>query len=162
MKNSSSHAVKRMTQAAIIAAIYVVLVVIWPFSSGAIQVRLSEALTILPAFTPAAIEGVTLGCLIANIVTGCALPDIIFGTVATFIGVLIAYMLRKNLYLVPVPTILSNTLILPFVIKYAYTGTASIPYLAATIFAGEFISAGILGVLLGKVLNKYKNVLFKN
>lgn len=62
-----------MTQAAIILAIYVVLVVIWPFSSGAIQVRLSEALTILPV-TTAAIEGVTLGCLIANIVTGCALP----------------------------------------------------------------------------------------
>ena len=79
-------------QAAVIAALYVVLTYVFSaFASGVIQVRVSEALTILPAFTPAAIPGLVIGCLLSNTLTGCVLLDIIFGSVATLIGALGSY-----------------------------------------------------------------------
>ena len=103
------------TQAAMIAAIYVVLTVVFaPFSFGSVQVRIAEALTILPAFTPAAIPGLFVGCLIGNILGGAMLPDIIFGTLATLIGAVFTYILRnQNKFLAPLPPIVANTVIIP-------------------------------------------------
>ena len=110
-----------LAQAAIIAAIYVVLTVAFaPLSYGEIQVRFSEALTVLPYFTPAAVPGLFIGCLIANFMGGAVLPDIIFGSIATLLGALGSRFLRKNKYLVPVPPILANAIIVPFVLRYAY------------------------------------------
>ena len=87
-------------QAAVIAALYVVLTYVFSaFASGVIQVRVSEALTILPAFTPAAIPGLVIGCLLSNTLTGCVLLDIIFGSVATLIGALGSYALRRHTWL---------------------------------------------------------------
>ncbi len=83
---------------AMIAALYVVLTFIantFGLASGVIQIRLSEALTVLPFFTPAAIPGLTIGCLLSNWMTGCVLWDIIFGTLATLLGALGSYALRK-------------------------------------------------------------------
>lgn len=86
-----------LAQSAMIAAIYVVLTVILaPFSYGEVQVRVSEALTILPVFTPAAIPGLFVGCLISNILGGCILPDIIFGSIATLLGACFTYLLRNR------------------------------------------------------------------
>lgn len=105
-----------LAQSAMIAAIYVVLTVILaPFSYGEVQVRVSEALTILPVFTPAAIPGLFVGCLISNILGGCILPDIIFGSIATLLGACFTYLLRnRNKFLAPLPPIISNILIVPF------------------------------------------------
>ena len=90
MKNKS---VLFMAQAAMIAAIYVVLTIVFaPSSFGEVQVRIAEALTILPVFTPAAIPGLFIGCLIGNILGGALLPDIIFGSLATLIGALFTYL----------------------------------------------------------------------
>lgn len=87
MKTTQNSKVLFTAQAAMIAAIYVVLTVIGAsFAFGPVQVRLSEALTILPVFTPAAVPGVFLGCLISNVIAGALLPDIIFGSLATLIG----------------------------------------------------------------------------
>ena len=110
------------TQAAMIAAIYVVLTVVFaPFSFGSVQVRIAEALTILPAFTPAAIPGLFVGCLIGNILGGAMLPDIIFGTLATLIGAVFTYILRnQNKFLAPLPPIVANTVIIPYVLRFAY------------------------------------------
>ncbi len=86
-----------LVHAAVIAAVYVILTMLaasFNLASGAIQVRFSEVLTILPYFTPAAVPGVVIGCLLSNILTGCALPDIIFGTFATLLGALGTYALR--------------------------------------------------------------------
>lgn len=150
-----------MTQAAMIAALYVVLVFIFkPLSFGAIQVRIAEALTILPFFTPAAIPGVTLGCLLANFLNGADMLDVIFGTIATLIGVLGAYGLRKYRFLVPVPTILANAIIIPWVLRYAYGLTDAIPFMMFTVGVGEVISAGVLGMLLLFALDRYKDVIF--
>jgi uncharacterized membrane protein len=141
--------IRFITKAAIIAAVYVVLVVVWPFSSGVVQVRLAEALTVLPYFTAAAIPGVTLGCLTANILTGCAVYDVIFGTLATFVGAVVSYKLRRvSKLLVPVPPIIANTLIVPFILRYVYAIEGSIPFFMLTVGAGEVISCGVIGIAL--------------
>ncbi|MCQ2495535.1 MAG: QueT transporter family protein [Lachnospiraceae bacterium] len=161
MKNKKSLFI---TQAAVIAAIYVVLTVAisaFDLASGAIQVRISEALTVLPYFTPAAIPGLFAGCLISNTVTGCLPWDIVFGSIATLIGAIGTYSLRKVKWLAPVPPILANSIIVPFVLQYVYEFEGSYWYFMATVGAGEIISCGILGMLLLFALNKYKNVIFR-
>ena len=152
-----------MTQAAMIAAIYVVLTLVFaPFSYGEVQVRISEALTILPLFTPAAIPGLFVGCLISNILGGCVLPDIIFGSLATLIGAIGTYMLRRqNKFLAPLPPIIANVLIVPFVLRYAYQVPLPIPFMMLTVGIGEVISCGVLGMVLHTALNKYRHTIFK-
>ncbi len=142
-----------ITQAAVIAAIYVVLTMIaagFDLASGMIQVRFSEALTVLPYFTPAAIPGLAIGCLISNIVTGCMLPDVIFGTLATLLGAIGSWYLRRSKILVTIPPVISNALIIPFILTYAYKIPGGIPLQMLTVGAGEVISCVIIGsVLLG-------------
>lgn len=152
---------KLITQSAIIASLYVVLTFVanaMGLASGAIQIRLSEALTILPFFTPAAIPGLFIGCLISNILVGGIIWDIIFGSLATLIGALGTYYLRKNKWLSPISPILANTIIVPFVLVYAYGVTEALPYLMFTVGIGEVISAGLLGMLLLNSLNKHKDI----
>lgn len=162
MKNTnkkSTVSVRYLTTAAIIAALYVVftgLSAAFGLASGVIQIRLSEALTVLPYFTPAAIPGVTVGCLLANLLTGAPLPDIIFGTLASFLGVLGASLLRKKKFLIAIPTILSNAIIIPLVLQYAYGVKDAFWYLMLTVGIGEVISAGLFGGLLLHVLQKRK------
>lgn len=157
-RRTRTTSVRTLTTAAIIAALYVILTglsALFGLASGAIQVRLSEALTILPCFTPAAVPGVTVGCFLANLLTGAPLPDIVFGTLATFLGAFGARLLRKYWYLVPIPTILSNAVIIPVVLRYAYHIPDSFLFLFLTVGAGEIISAGLLGSLLYHTLKRH-------
>lgn len=152
------------TQAAMIAAIYVVLTVIFaPFSFGEVQVRIAEALTILPLFTPAAIPGLFVGCLIGNILGGAILPDIIFGSLATLLGAVFTYKLRsRHPVLAPIPPIVSNTIIVPFILRYAYGILLPIPLMMLSVGAGEVIGCGVLGLILYGALHKYSNRIFKS
>ena len=118
------------------------------------------ALTILPAFTPAAIPGLVIGCLLSNTLTGCVLLDIIFGSVATLIGALGSYALRRHTWLVPIPPIVSNMIIVPFVLRYAYGATDAFPFMIATVGAGEIISCYLLGMILYGALKKVNHTLF--
>lgn len=152
-----------LTQAALIAAIYTVLTMIaagFDLASGAIQVRFSEALTILPFFTPAAIPGLTIGCLLSNTLTGCALPDIIFGTLATFLGAVGSYALRRNRWLCALPPIISNMLIIPFILTYAYHIPGGIPLFMLTVGTGELISCMGLGQILLQLLRPLRGRIF--
>lgn len=152
-----------LTQGAIIAALYVVLTLAinaFNLASGAIQVRISEALTILPFFTPAAIPGLAVGCFLSNLITGCATMDVIFGTAATLIGALGTRALRNNRWLAPLPPILANAIIVPFVLRYAYGLEDALWFLVLTVGIGEVISCGILGELLINVLKPIRNKLF--
>lgn len=154
-----------LTQAAMIAALYVVLTFIvnaFGLASGAIQVRLSEMLAILPFFTPAAIPGLYIGCLLSNLLTGACLLDILAGSLASLLGALGAYALRRQKWLVPLPTILANAIIVPFILTspYGYGLTDAWWYLVFTVSAGEIISCGILGMLLLFSLQKYAARIF--
>ena len=161
-----------MVQAAMIAAIYVVLTFIanaFGLANYAVQVRFSEALTILPYFTPAAIPGLFIGCLLSNILTGCALPDIIFGSIATLLGALGTYALRRWKWCAPICPIISNMIIVPLVLIYGYglliEGLSALQcfgYYCLTVGVGEVISCGILGMTLLFALEKYRGRIFGN
>lgn len=151
-----------ITQGAVIAAIYVVLVYLFNYwSFGPIQFRIAEALTILPFFTPAAVPGLFVGCLIANIIGGAAVWDIVFGSLATLIGAVGTYLLRKYKWAAPIPPILANTIIVPFVLKYAYGYDGLLPYFMLTVGIGEVIVCGIFGMMLLFALYRYRNFIFK-
>ncbi|MBQ9592688.1 MAG: QueT transporter family protein [Lachnospiraceae bacterium] len=151
-----------IAQAGIIAAIYVALVLLFaPISFNVIQFRIAEALAILPYFTPAGIPGVTIGCLIGNLI-GMGEPlDIIFGTLATLIGAFGSYALRRNKWLVPIPPILSNTIIIPWVLRFAYGVPDAIPYLMLTVGIGEVLAIYVLGMILLLTLERLPKKYFR-
>lgn len=154
-----------VAQAALIAAIYVVLtyfISAFHLASGAIQIRISEALTVLPMFTPAAIPGLAIGCFLSNLLTGCLPMDVLFGSLATFIGAVGSYLLRKHKWLVPLPPVLSNIIIVPYVLAYVYGAEGTIPFFMVTVGIGEVISCYVLGGILMNALLPYRNILFKN
>ena len=148
-----SNKVTFLTQAAVIAAIYVVLTIIFaPFSFGEVQVRISEALTVLPFFTPAAIPGLFVGCIIANLFGGAIPADIVFGSIATLLGALGTYALRKK----------SRFLIVPFVLYYGYGVNLPIPFMMLTVGIGEVLSCGVIGLVLQSALKNYSHVIFRD
>ena len=160
MKRNTQSRVRYITLSATIAALYVVLTLIsavFGLSSGAVQLRISEALCVLVAFTPAAIPGLTIGCLISNLIASANILDIVFGTLATFLGALGGYYLRKRKWLITLPTLLSNVIIVPLVIVYGFgVKDMALPLVALTVGIGEFISACVLGTGLLLILEKYK------
>lgn len=146
-----------ITRAAAIAALYIVLTLIsnaFGLASGVIQVRISEALTILPAFCSAAIPGLFVGCLLSNIICGNMLPDIIFGSLATLLGALGTRYLSKSKYTAPLYPIIANVVIIPPVLKYVYNFEGALWYFVLTVGIGEIISCGILGIILYSELKK--------
>lgn len=136
------------------------------FTAGdLVQFRVSEALCVLPYFTSAGIPGLFLGCLISNGV-GMAmgttiLPDVVFGSLATLIGAIGSYVLRKNKWLVCIPPIVANALIIPFVLRYAYGSPDLIPFMMLTVGIGEVLAVGVLGNLLLTALEKYSGRIFR-
>ena len=153
----------RLTQSGIIAALYVLLTLTAAalgLHAGAIQLRLSEALTILPVFLPAAVPGLFVGCLLSNILTGGVIWDVIFGSLATLLGAIGTRLLRKHRILACLPPILANVLIVPLVLSYAYNVPEGLPFLMLTVGIGEVLSCGVLGQLLWSALNKHKDHLF--
>ena len=159
MKNKST---LFMVQGTAIAAVYVVLTLVFaPLSFGEVQLRFSEALTVLPFFTPAAIPGLFVGCVIANLLGGAIPVDIIYGSIATLIGAFFTYKLRASgKWTAPIPPVVSNIVIVPFVLRYGYGINLPIPLMMLTVGIGEVVSAGVIGMILLSALSKYKHVLF--
>ncbi|HIS30621.1 MAG TPA: QueT transporter family protein [Candidatus Limivivens intestinipullorum] len=152
-----------IVQAAAIAAIYVVLLLVFaPISFGEVQIRFAEALTVLPYFTPAAIPGLFVGCLLGNFLGGAILPDIIFGSLTTLVAAFVSYRLRKRKYLVVLPPIIGNALVMPFVLYYGYGTNLPIPFMMLTVAAGEIISCGVIGTVILLALDRYKNTIFRS
>lgn len=150
-----------------IAALYVVLTMLAAalgLASGAIQVRISEALTILPVFTVAAVPGLTIGCALANLITGCAAWDVVFGSLATLIGAIGTRLLREKPLLAWIPPVISNMAIVPIVLMKVYgvdnvevfgsvfAGKSLWIMLVVTVGIGEIIACGMLGLLLYKAM----------
>ena len=158
----------------VIAALYVVLTYVanmLGLASGAIQIRISEALTIMPVLTAAAVPGVTIGCLLANILTARPLWDVVLGTLATLIGAVGTRLLKKKPSVAWIPPVLSNAAIVPIVLMFcipedpirsveifghSFTGNALWPMLAITVGTGEMISCGVLGLALYHGLKRTK------
>ena len=159
MKNLS---VRRLVRCAVIAAVYVVVcLLLAPFSYGAVQVRVAEALCLLPVFGAEYIVGVTLGCFLANLL-GSTIVDVVFGTLATLLACLVTYKLRdirvKGLAIpASLPPVVFNMIIVgAFEITFFFSDGAPTAMLAVfnavTVGIGELISCTILGVALVKLI----------
>lgn len=159
--------IKGVTISAIIAALYVLLTYfssILGLSSGAIQCRFSEALCVLPVFTASAIPGLFIGCALSNFLTGGAVLDIVFGSVATLIGAIGTYYVfkaTKNTFLSLVCPVVSNTIIIPIVLKFGYGLSEGLWYFFITVGIGEVISCMALGIVLYKALENKAKYIFK-
>ena len=173
MNSKTRKQVMFICQAGLIAALYTVLTIVSAYfglASYEIQVRISEALTVLPLFTPAAIPGLTLGCIVSNLLTGAMPLDVIFGSVATLIGAVCAYFIGKVAnktgntllkVLVPFPNVIANALIVPWVLKLVYHIEGPVWYFMLTVGAGELIAGVGLGLPLLFMLDKHKKHIFK-
>ena len=151
-----------IAQAALIAAVYTALVLLFePISFNYIQFRIAEALTILPLFTSAAVPGLFLGCILGNLFGGAVILDVIGGSLATLIGAFLGYRLRNNRWLVPVPTVIANALIVPFVLRYGYGLELPILLMVLYVFLGEMTGSYLLGEILGSVLLKQRKHFFQ-
>lgn len=155
MENGS---VKSLCEGAAIAALYAVLtIVLAPISfgaNGAMQLRVSEALTLLPMVTPAAVPGLFVGCLVANLLCGAPLPDILFGSLATLLAALMTRKLRKNVYLAALPPVLCNGLIVGGMLSVVYT--MPLAWSCFTVAIGEVAACYILGIPMIKGVEKLK------
>ena len=151
----------KLANAGMIAALYVALTYIanlFGLASGAIQVRLSEALTILPVFTASAIPGLTIGCVLANLLTGCAAWDVVFGSVATLIGAVGTRLLKDKPLLAWIPPVVSNMAIVPIILIKVYGVPDAWWFRVLTVGAGEVIACGLLGLLLWKALKNIPQI----
>ena len=162
MKSGNVKTAQFWVQGAMIGAIYVVLtMLLLPISFGPVQFRVSEALCVLPYFTPAAVPGVFVGCLISNILGGCVPMDVVFGSLATLIGAVGSWYLRRHKWCVCLPPILANTIIIPWVLRFAYGAEEMIPFMMVTVGIGEVLAIGVLGNALLVTLERYKGLVFK-
>ena len=144
---------KKITRIAVIAALYTAITVLMaPFSYGMVQVRVSEALTILPFLFPESVIGLFLGCLISNIYGGLGLIDIVFGSLATLIA---AYLTSKmpRTYLAPLPPVLVNAVVVGFILKYVLGA----PLLISMLYVGfgQLLACYGIGLPLLYLLRRY-------
>ena len=169
ISSTRSH-IQFLTRSALLAAIYVLftyLAFVLGLDKGVIQLRFSEMLCAFCAFTPAAIPGMTVGCLLSNLLFDCHPLDILFGSMASLLGAVGGYLLRRLArrrglaFAVTLPTILANTAVVPPLLMFVYGAPESYFFLVGTVFAGEVLSAGVLGTLLIFVLRRYEKQLFR-
>ncbi|MBE6651514.1 MAG: QueT transporter family protein [Ruminococcaceae bacterium] len=148
-----------IAEGAMVAALYVILTYIsmtLGLDKGAIQCRLSEALTVLPVFFSSAVPGLFVGCVLSNLLTGCAIWDIVFGSLATLVAAIITSRIKKHKFLAPIPAIVANTVVVPPVLAYVYHVETALPLIALTVFIGEVISCGVFGSVVIYFLKKHK------
>jgi len=151
-----------IAKSALIGALYVAVTGIFaPFGFSNVQIRIADALVILALYTMAAVPGLTVGCFVSNILwSPFGFSDVLIGTLATFIGVYLAYSLRKSKPLALLPTVLSNAFLVPLVFLIAGQGA----YLLSVFYVGvsQVIACYAIGWPLSKVVDKYGYKLFKS
>ena len=154
--------IKKLTRAAAVAGLYIILTLLsnmMGLANGAIQVRLSEALTLLPIILPESIWGLFVGCFVSNVLTGCVVWDIIFGSLATLIGAYGAYSFKEKRFLASLCPVIANAVIVPFVLKYAYGLRSAWWYLCITVGIGEVIACCILAPIVTKAIEKHMKII---
>ncbi len=157
-KNKS---VRFLTESAMIAALYAALTLVTgQFSVSAIQLRLSEALTILPVFTPCAVPGLAVGCLAANLLSSCAPLDTVIGTAVTLTAAILTRLLKKTPLPAVLPPVLLNAAVLPLIFLFVYRLEGTYLFFLGTTLLSEALTAGLLGLLLFRVLDRYRDRLF--
>ena len=152
---TSNASVTALTRAALIAALYAALTLLLaPISYGQVQIRLSECLTLLPVLLPEAIPALAVGCLLANILGGCSIFDILFGTLATLLAGCLTRFFRNKFALAAAMPVLLNGLIVGAVVHYVYAPVVPLPLCMLSVAAGEIIPCYVLGPMALHVLRR--------
>ena len=151
---STSKKIRFTVHAALIAALYTAVSLAFaPTSFGPVQLRISEALCVLPYFTPAAIPGLFIGCILSNcFVSGMIWADIVFGSLATLLSAVLARRLRKYKWLVPLPAVVINALVVPFVLKFGYGFSDALWFMAVTVGLGQIGACYCFGLPVMKAI----------
>ena len=155
--------VRDLSQGAIIAAVYALLTIfLAPISSGLIQCRVAEAMSVLPYFTFSAVPGLFIGCLIANLLTGAPIYDVLFGSLATLLAAYITFAMRKRVskYLAPLPSVVVNALVVGWLLTYVYQVGVSFWVAAGYVAIGQAIACFALGIPLMSLLTRFRGKLF--
>lgn len=155
--------VRDLAQGAVIAAVYALLTIfLSPISSGLIQCRVSEAMSVLPYFTVSAVPGLFIGCLLANLLTGAPIYDVVCGSLATLSAALITYKMRNRVskYLAPLPSVIVNALVVGALLTYVYRVGVSFWIAAGYVAIGQAIACFALGIPLMKLLERFRGKLF--
>jgi uncharacterized membrane protein len=151
--------VRFLVRAAVIGAAYAALTLaLAPLSYGVMQLRVSEALTVLPYFTPAAIPGLFVGCIVANVISPYGIIDMVCGSLATLLAACATYVFRKRRILAPLFPVLFNAVVIGAMLYYAYGVNASLPVNMLWVGAGEFIVCYGLGYPLMRVLENRREI----
>ena len=144
-----------LSRAALIAALYAALTLLLaPISYGEIQLRISEALTLLPILLPEAVPALVVGCLLANILGGATIFDIIFGTLATLLAALCTRKLRKNMLAASFMPVLFNGVIVGAVVHFCYAPVIPLPLCMLSVAVGEAISCMLLGPVVLRAVQR--------
>lgn len=144
-----------IAQAAALAALYAALTLLLePISYGPVQFRVSEALCVMALFTPAAVPGLFVGCLIANVLGGNGLYDIVFGSLATLASAYLGYRLRGAKWLVPMPSVIINAIVIGPMLFYIYQLGDTALFCVATVGIGQFLACYVLGIPLMLFMEK--------
>ena len=144
-----------LTRAAIIAAIYAALTLLLaPISYGEVQIRLSEALTLLPILMPEAMPALFVGCLLANVLGGCTIFDIVFGSLATLLAALCTRRLRARPMLAAAMPVLFNGVIVGAVVHVCYAPAIALPLCMLFVAAGEAVACFVAGLILLRAVRR--------
>ena len=150
------YSVRSLCLSAVVAALYAALTLgFQAISYGAVQFRVSEAMTLLPALFPEAVPGLAVGCLISNLFNpmGATVYDVVFGTLATLLAAVLTHRIRGSLWLRALPPVVCNAVIIGLVLTYGY-GIDMLWMNMLTVGIGEAVVCYVLGVPLIKVLEK--------
>lgn len=160
---------KLLVQGALIAAVYAILTLaVAPIASGLVQCRVSEAMCVLPYFTPAAVPGLFVGCMLANLITGAEFLDILLGSLATLLAAAAARQATKWFrdrrfakWLIPLPSVVFNAFLVGYVLAYVYEVGVSYWLCVLYVALGQLAACYVLGIPLFLVLDKYKQKIFR-
>jgi len=154
-RNQSTKTTRTLTRGAIIAALYAALTLLLaPISYGEMQIRLSEAMTLLPVLLPEAVPALAVGCLLSNILGGCTIFDIVFGTLATFLAAVCTRRLRAHLLPASLMPVVFNGLIVGAVVHYCYAPAMPLALCMLFVAAGEIVSCCVLGPMLLRIIRR--------
>ena len=158
---------KFLTHAALIAALYTALTLLsyaFGLDKGAIQLRLSEALAVLPIVSGAAVPGLFVGCFLSSLICGGHPLDVIFGSLVTLTAAVACRAMRPlarrpiGTFLAPLPNILLNALLIPILLIFVYGVPDAYPFLVLTVGIGELLTSGVLGVLLLLAIKRKESI----
>lgn len=155
--------IRELSRAAIISAIYAILTIsLAPISSGLIQCRVAEALSVLPYFTFSAVPGLFIGCFLANLLTGAPIYDVVFGSLATLLASYITYVLRRRVpgFLAPLPSVVINALVIGALLTYVYDAGVCYWIAAGYVAIGQAIACFVIGLPLMSLLTRFSDKLF--